>query len=110
MKISHPFPGVVVSSLILLAALGAAEVQFVLPPETAAFKMKPGVELALANCAICHSADYISTQPSLNRAQWTASVQKMQQKYGAPIATNQVDRLVDYLVKNYGSESASSGK
>src|SRR5437870_4757280 len=98
MKVSHALPGAVIGSLALLAALSAAEVQFVLPPETAAFKPKPGVELALANCAICHSADYISTQPSLSRAQWTASVQKMQQKYGAPIASNQVDRLVDYLV------------
>jgi cytochrome c551/c552 len=41
-------------------------------------------------------------QPPLGRAFWKGSVQKMQQKYGAPIADAQVEPLVDYLTKNYG--------
>jgi len=36
------------------------------------------------------------------RAFWKSSVQKMQQKYGAPIPDGQVDALADYLTKNYG--------
>ncbi len=94
-------------SLIVLsvAALFAADTVFTLPRETTKLKPGPGAELVTAQCLICHSADYISTQPRLTRPQWQASVTKMQQKYGAPIATNSMDRLVDYLVKNYGSEA-----
>lgn len=82
----------------------AAEVVFSLPPETARLKAAPGADLAIANCSLCHSADYISTQPRLTRVVWKAEVTKMQQKYGAPISTNNVDALVDYLTKNYGKE------
>jgi hypothetical protein len=34
-------------------------------------------------------------------------VVKMQQKYGAPIATNNVAPLVEYLVGNYGSNAVT---
>jgi sulfite dehydrogenase len=90
----------------LLAA--AADTSFKLPPETARLKPGPGLELIHANCLLCHSMDYISTQPRLNAAQWRASVLKMQAKYGAPIATNKVDALVDYLAKYYGSGIATN--
>ena len=53
-------------------------------------------------CLLCHSADYIANQPRLTRQAWKAEVTKMKLKYGAPIETNNVDLLVDYLVKNYG--------
>lgn len=75
-----------------------------LPPETARLERGPGIELVTAQCMICHSVDYISTQPRMNRAAWTATVTKMREKYGAPAPTNQVDEVVSYLVKNYGSE------
>ena len=85
--------------------LPAAEPSLKLPPETARLKPGPGVELVTAQCLLCHSADYISTQPRLTRPAWKASVLKMQQKYGAPIATNKVDALADYLAQNYGAET-----
>jgi sulfite dehydrogenase (cytochrome) subunit B len=88
----------------------AAETKFALPPETAKLKSGPGVELATANCLLCHSADYISTQPRLKRAQWQASVLKMRQTYGAAIAADKVDSLVDYLVKTYGDEAPAGAK
>ncbi len=84
----------------------AVEVKFTLPPETNKFKPGPGSEIAAAHCVICHSADYISTQPSMPRAFWKAGVQKMQKVYGAPIPDAQVEQLVDYLVKNYGDEKS----
>ncbi len=94
-----------VSGLFLTAfALNAAE-KFSLPPETAAFKNGPGVEIALAQCVLCHSADYISTQPRLPRASWKASVQKMRDKYGAPLQENQIEPLTDYLFRTYGTNS-----
>ena len=36
-------------------------------------------------------------------AQWRASLVKMQTKYEAPIAWHNVDALVDYFARNYGS-------
>ena len=51
---------------------------------------------------MCHSHEYISTQPPFTRDQWKASVAKMQQKYGAPIAPEAVDALLDYLAQAYG--------
>ncbi len=94
---------------LLLVSAGAvalaADGPFSLPPETARFRNGPGVEAAIAQCSLCHSPDYISTQPPLTRAQWQATVTKMQQRYGAPVPTNSVERIVEYLVKTYGNEA-----
>ena len=56
------------------------------------------------HCALCHSFDYIATQPRLSRTGWTASVDKMRTKYGAPIPTNDVPALVNFLVKHHGKD------
>ncbi len=81
-----------------------------LPAETAKLKEGPGAPLANANCALCHSAEYISTQPPLSRAAWKATVEKMRLKYGAPILTNNVDAIADYLSTSYSppARAASS--
>jgi hypothetical protein len=86
----------------------SAETNLSLPPETAQLKPGPGSDLAVANCSLCHSADYISIQPRFTRTVWKAEVTKMQQKYGAPIATNNIEALADYLTKNYGKENLQS--
>lgn len=78
-----------------------------LPPETARLKPGPGAALAVANCSACHSVDYIITQPSLTPAQWRANVLKMQKVFGAPLTTNLVDGLVDYLSTAYSSGTNS---
>ncbi len=94
-------------ALILAGSLAlglsmAAPVKLVLPPETSSLKAGPGSDLAVASCLTCHSSEYISTQPSLTRTAWKASVDKMRAKFGAPIADTQIEALVDYLVANYG--------
>jgi len=76
-----------------------------LPPETVKLKPGPGVELATGQCLLCHSADYIGTQPRLTRAGWEASLKKMKEKYGAPIPPDKTAALVDYLVTHYGREN-----
>src|SRR6185312_8180471 len=86
----------------------AAEKTVTLPQETATLKPGPGAELVTSQCLLCHSADYISTQPRLTRSQWKAEVTKMQQKYGAPIPTNNIEALTEYLTKNYGRENSGS--
>ncbi|MDB6033206.1 MAG: sorB [Verrucomicrobiales bacterium] len=93
--------GIVLASGVLVFA---AE-KFQLPPETAKLKPGPGAEMVTAQCLLCHSADYISTQPRLSRTAWTAAVVKMKDKYGAPIPTNNIPALVDYLSKSYGAEA-----
>lgn len=98
------------ASLVFLgvAAIALGADAWKLPADTAKLKPGAGVPLVMANCALCHSADYISTQPRLTRAQWQATVVKMQQKYGAPIATNSIASLVEYLADAYGSRDGTS--
>ena len=98
----------IVLGLLLVARLiVAAELNFKLPPENNRLRPGPGSEIATVQCVICHSTDYITTQPPMPRAFWKAGVQKMQKIYGAPIPDEQVEPVVDYLVKNYGNEKSS---
>src|SRR2546430_16021275 len=66
-----------------------------LPPDNSGFKAGPGSEIAMVQCVLCHSADYVSTQPRLPRAAWKANVLKMRDKYGAPLPDDKVEALVD---------------
>jgi hypothetical protein len=91
-------------SLVLCVLAHATDTTHSLPPETAKLKPGTGSELANANCLLCHSADYINIQPRFTRTVWKSEVIKMQQKYGAPIATNNIEALTDYLTTNYGKE------
>ena len=94
----------VLGLVLVIGRMIAGEVKITLPPETNHFKPGPGSEIAATQCVICHSADYISTQPPMPRAFWKAGVQKMQKVYGAPLPDAQVEPLVEYLVKHYGDE------
>ena len=73
-----------------------------MPPETSSFKPAAGVEIANAQCLVCHSVEYVTTQPPLSRTFWASSVKKMREKYAAQIPDAQVEPLLDYLVENYG--------
>jgi hypothetical protein len=86
----------------------AEPVKIVLPAETASFLTNPGAEYAMGQCLQCHSAEYISTQPPLNRDAWKASIEKMRKKYGAMVPAETEGALLDYLVSTYGKNSASS--
>ena len=91
--------------VVLLASpvlVVAAPLKIELPPESPQFKTAPGVELALQNCLVCHSSEYITTQPPLSRTAWKASVEKMKGKFGAQVSAEQVDALVEYLAGAYG--------
>ena len=110
MKILSLFKTLFALGILSLALVGLAETTasvdtdtWKLPPEPMTLKDGPGADLMKANCLLCHSTEYISTQPLLKRSQWEAEVTKMRAKFGAPISTNSVPGLVDYLVKNYGT-------
>jgi len=57
-----------------------------------------------ANCAACHSLDYIvMNSPYPSAALWDAEVTKMIKAFGAPIDDGDAKVIADYLKKNYGS-------
>jgi hypothetical protein len=67
-----------------------------------ALKDGPGKEKAQA-CVACHSLDYIPMNSRfLDKAGWTASVNKMINVFGAPIAKEDVDAIAAYLAEYYG--------
>jgi mono/diheme cytochrome c family protein len=100
---------VLFSALAAVAALSsdaanAAPVSYTLPDETAVFKPGPNLDVVQNNCAACHSADYISTQPrgpKFKKDFWQAEVTKMIKNYGAPIDDADVGKIVDYLTATY---------
>jgi sulfite dehydrogenase (cytochrome) subunit B len=66
-------------------------------------KEGPGRAKVEANCASCHSLDYIQgNSPFMNRGVWDAEVTKMIKAFGAPISDADAKEIVDYLAKNYG--------
>jgi len=102
------WPGWQVVLLACLTAIQAFALEINLPPETGAFRQDSGAEIANAQCLICHSVEYVTMQPPMPRPFWKSSVQKMQQKYGAPIPDAQVEELADYLARNYGVTTNSA--
>ena len=54
-------------------------------------------------CLACHSLDYIQMNSRfLDKAGWTASVNKMINAFGAPLSKEDVDTIASYLAQNYG--------
>jgi mono/diheme cytochrome c family protein len=84
----------------LLAASTAVAAEREVP-----LKDGPGKELVLANCGVCHSLDYVPmNSPFLDRKGWQASVDKMVKVMGAPISPEDAQKIVDYLVAQYGKK------
>lgn len=66
----------------------------------------PGREKAQA-CVACHSLDYIQMNSRfMDKAGWTASVNKMINAFGAPISKEDVDAIATYLATSYGKPPA----
>lgn len=63
-----------------------------------------GKEKAVSYCNICHSVDYITMQPPLTNAQWTATVNKMIKVFGAPVGEEDSKAIIDYLATQYGTK------
>ncbi len=82
----------------VLASASMAEEQAV------QLKRAPGLDRVEANCAACHSLDYIvMNSPYPSAALWNAEVTKMVKTYGAPIDDADAKIIAEYLAKNYGS-------
>ena len=92
---------IAVAVVLIIAGHAAAQ------ESTVELKDGPGKEKAM-QCVACHSVDYIQMNSRfLDKAGWTASVNKMINVFGAPIAKEDVEGIVGYLVENYGK---SAGK
>ena len=89
------------SALIVAGALLAAGAAFAQESKVQ-LKDGPGRDKANA-CLACHSLDYIQMNSRfLDKAGWTASVNKMINAFGAPIPKDDVDAIASYLAQNYG--------
>ena len=88
--------------LALSAAAGMAAAEDVVQ-----LKEAPGRPLAASLCNICHSLEYIpSNAPAMNRAGWQKSVQKMKDRFGAPITDEEAKQILDYLDGSYSGKSS----
>ncbi|CAB3681074.1 sulfite:cytochrome C oxidoreductase subunit B [Achromobacter sp. SIMBA_011] len=91
---------------LALAAAGAVAPAYALdiqlPQETATLHpgAGPGAQAATL-CLMCHSVDYLSSQPPMPLGFWDAEVRKMVGTYGAPIPAEQVPLIVEYLNQAY---------
>ena len=82
----------------LIATAAAAE------EKPIALKPAPGLDKVEANCASCHSLDYIQmNSPFPSAAVWDAEVTKMIKAFGAPIDDGDAVAIRDYLKQNYGN-------
>ncbi len=87
---------------VLLAPLAAAA------DTEAALHLKggPGREVTAAHCALCHSLEYIpANAPAMDRAGWQKTVQKMRERFGAPITDEEAKVILDYLGTSYAGKT-----
>lgn len=73
--------------------------------ERTELKAGPGHDLTVGRCVICHSLDYIpANAPAMNRAGWQKTIQKMRERFGAPITETEAQQILDYLASDYAGK------
>ncbi|MBY8821272.1 cytochrome C [Sphingomonas colocasiae] len=95
-----------IAGAVALLASGAAVakvVTYALPEEReAVLPPGPGADLVAAQCAACHSLDYVQTQPrGKGKPFWDAAVTKMVKVYGAPVSAEDGEAIATYLAEHY---------
>jgi hypothetical protein len=97
------------ASLVLtaLALAGACSLLWAAAgEESIQLKDAPGRDLTTGRCIICHSLEYIpSNAPAMNRAAWQKTIQKMKDRFGAPITDEEAKQILDYLDGSYSGKS-----
>ena len=73
-----------------------------LPSGDDVYPDKPGAVVVDRNCLSCHSPEVVANQPQLTRAQWAAEIKKMREAFKAPIADDDEQTILDYLVSLRG--------
>jgi hypothetical protein len=82
-----------------LATIRSASIE--LPADEETFGDSAQGELLNRTCLACHSASMVRYQPPLTRKQWTATVDKMREAYGAPFQKTETEAIVDALVATH---------
>jgi sulfite dehydrogenase (cytochrome) subunit B len=84
------------------SAAAAPDPAVATPPPAVTLKAGPGQDLTAGLCMICHSLEYIpANAPAMNRGAWQKSIQKMRERFGAPISDEQAQLILEYLAANY---------
>ena len=96
---------VLVLSALVLTGLYAAP-HAAAGAELVQLKDGPGRDLTVGRCIICHSLDYIpGNAPAMNRAAWQKTVQKMRDRFGAPLTDAEAQAILDYLDASYSGKA-----
>ena len=94
---------------ILASEVAATTRSITFPTDPFSFQPGSGQEIASTYCVICHSADYIYTQPLHSQKTWTEIIKKMKLAFGCPIPDESIALLSEYLThQNEISSLASS--
>ena len=89
------------------ALLGAAGPSWDAGETGVQLKDAPGRDLTTGRCIICHSLEYIpSNAPAMNRAAWQKTIQKMKDRFGAPLTEDEAKQILDYLDASYSGKSS----
>src|SRR6202047_3982350 len=75
-----------------------------LPDSDRMFPDGPGSDAINNNCLACHSAGMVLNQPALSKPAWEAEVSKMINNYKAPVASEDVGAIVEYLANVKGAK------
>ena len=96
-----------VPALVLLALVASGAPPRAAAGEVSQLKEGTGRDLTVGRCIICHSVEYIpSNAPAMNRAAWQKTIQKMKDRFGAPITDEEAKQILDYLEANYSGKSS----
>ena len=98
----------VAATALSSAAVGDSVKTITLPSVTADLPDGLGRKVVLDRCVTCHTARYITNQPRFSRDTWVAEVQKMRKTFGAPVADEQMDDIVNYLMSIRGTPEPAS--
>jgi mono/diheme cytochrome c family protein len=95
-------PAALLAGLLAAAGLRIA----VAADEPLALADGPGRDLTIGRCIICHSLEYIpSNAPAMNRAGWLKTIQKMKDRFGAPLTDEESKQILDYLDGHYSGKT-----
>jgi hypothetical protein len=96
-----------VAMLAALVLVGAGAAPLARAGEITDLSDGPGRDLTIGRCIICHSVEYIpSNAPAMNRAAWQKSIQKMRERFGAPITDEEAKQILEYLSANYSGKAS----
>jgi sulfite dehydrogenase (cytochrome) subunit B len=88
--------------LVLLTLVGARAFA---GEETIRLRDGGGRDITAGRCAVCHSLDYLANNaPVMDRTGWQKIIQKMRDKFGAPISDAEAQQILDYLAGSYAGK------